>query len=102
MELGKAQKSRAHAIVMKTGNSTTSADNISVNGRDFDEMFDEMEEDGLIDRSKPYTIIKDNNELLINGKTQPASVLKKYKSYLDGDRINISGTQNSTSININD
>jgi len=88
--------------VMKTGNSTLTADNISVNGRDFDEMFNEMEEDGLLDRSKPYTIIKDNNDLLINGKRQPASVLKKYDDYLDGKHITISGTKNSTSININD
>ncbi len=100
VELGKAQKSRAHAIVMKSGNATLTAENISMNGKDVNEMFEDMEDDGLIDRAAGYTIKKENGALYINGKKQPASVVKKYSDYMDGDKVTIKGNTTSTNINI--
>lgn len=45
-------------------------------------FIDGLDKDGLIDKDKSYTIQYKNGELIINGKKQPAEVVKKYNSYL--------------------
>ena len=42
-----------------------------------------LEKDGLIDRKGSYTIEHKNNQLIINGKVQPAGVYNKYKAFLE-------------------
>jgi chromosome segregation ATPase len=44
-------------------------------------MLDEMAKEGLIDKEKNYKIVFKNNQLVINGITQPENILEKYKSY---------------------
>jgi len=46
-------------------------------------FIDGLDRDGLIKKNEPYTIEYKNNELTINGKKQPASVVEKYKSFLN-------------------
>ncbi|MGZ3949409.1 MAG: hypothetical protein ACXVKK_14890 [Flavisolibacter sp.] len=49
-------------------------------------FIDGLDKDGLIDKDKSYTIQYKNGELIINGKKQPAEVVKKYNSYLKGKK----------------
>jgi len=49
-------------------------------------FIDGLDKDGLIDKDKNYTIGYKNGELTINGKKQPAEVVKKYNSYLKGKK----------------
>ena len=49
-------------------------------------FIDGLDKDGLIDKDKSYSIQYKNGELIINGKKQPAEVLKKYNSYLKGKK----------------
>ena len=45
-------------------------------------FIDNLDRDGLIDKTKNYSIEYKNGELTINGKKQPADVMKKYNSFL--------------------
>lgn len=45
-------------------------------------FIDRLEKDGLINKNENYKIEYKNSELTINGKKQPAEVVKKYKSFL--------------------
>jgi len=49
-------------------------------------FIDGLDKDGLIYKDKNYTIGYKNGELTINGKKQPAEVVKKYNSYLKGKK----------------
>lgn len=46
-------------------------------------FIDGLDRDGLIKKSEPYTIEFKEGALTINGKKQPASVVEKYKSFLN-------------------
>jgi hypothetical protein len=47
----------------------------------------EMEKDGLLNTKEDYSIAFKNNELHINGKQQPQSVVEKYRKYIDEDML---------------
>lgn len=49
------------------------------------EMFSEMEKDGLIRQQNGFSIEFENNTLYIDGKKQPDAVMRKYRSYFEGD-----------------
>lgn len=45
-------------------------------------FINDLDKDGLIDKDKTYTIAYKKGELTINGKKQPAEVVKKYNGFL--------------------
>jgi hypothetical protein len=49
-------------------------------------FIDGLDQDGLIDKKGNYTIEYKKGELTINGKKQPAEVVKKYNSFLQGKK----------------
>jgi len=51
---------------------------------EYKSFIDGLDKDGLIDKDKNYTIQYKNGELTVNGKKQPAGVVKKYSSFLNG------------------
>jgi hypothetical protein len=51
--------------------------------REYKTFVDGLEKDGLINKKDGYTIKHTNGELIINGKTQPAGVYSKYRSFLE-------------------
>jgi chromosome segregation ATPase len=53
---------------------------------DYKALIDGLDKDGLINKSKSYTIQYKGGELTINGKKQPAGVVKKYNKYLEGKK----------------
>lgn len=70
-------------------------------GGSYDEMLDKMQSDGLIDREKGFTIEKKNDELYVDGNLQPDAIYRKYKKYLDGDKISIAGSKDNLAIKVN-
>ncbi len=67
---------------------------------DMETMLAKMEKDGLLVRNQKFRIEKDGNNLTINGKPQPASVMKKYAPWLRGNEISIKGSKGNLSISI--
>ncbi len=51
--------------------------------KEYKTFLDGLEKDGLINKKEDYTIKHKNGELIINGKTQPAGVYSKYRSFLE-------------------
>jgi beta-lactamase regulating signal transducer with metallopeptidase domain len=91
-----------HAIVMKRGNVTTSANNFSINGNDFNKMLKDMEDDGSIDMNKGYKIELEDGVLSIDGKKQTGAKANKYMKYFEEDSHTvIKGDKNNTNINVN-
>lgn len=54
------------------------------------DMFNRMENEGLINQADGFTIEYKNKTLLINGKKQPDSTRDKYLPYIKGDSFKIS------------
>lgn len=52
----------------------------------FQTFIDDLAKDGLIDKSKPYTIETRNGQLLINNKVQPEAVTNKYRTFLEAHK----------------
>jgi hypothetical protein len=52
----------------------------------YEDFTDNLESDGLINKKEDYTIEEKNGQLIINGKTQPASVYNKYRSFLEAHK----------------
>lgn len=50
--------------------------------KEYKSFVDNLEKDGLIDKNN-YTIQHKNNQLIINGKVQPADVYNKYRTFLE-------------------
>jgi hypothetical protein len=67
---------------------------------DIETMLAKMEKDGLLARNQKFRIEKEGNNLTINGKPQPASVLQKYAPWLHGDEITIKGSKGNLSVSI--
>jgi beta-lactamase regulating signal transducer with metallopeptidase domain len=67
---------------------------------DIETMLAKMEKDGLLARNQKFRIEKEGNNLTINGKPQPASVLQKYAPWLRGDEITIKGSKGNLSVSI--
>lgn len=53
-------------------------------------MFDAMQQDGLINQQKGFSIVYKKGELYINGKKQPDAVTDKYRTYFDNEDYEIS------------
>lgn len=53
------------------------------------QMFNEMEQDGLIDAKKGFRLEYKDKDLFIDGKKQPASVTDKYRKYFKDDHFEI-------------
>lgn len=49
-------------------------------------FIDDLDKDGLINKKDQYKIQYKNDELIINGKTQPAETTKKYENFLKGHK----------------
>ncbi len=64
-------------------------------------MLDQMEADGLINRNKKFAVSKEDDELYINGEKQSDELAKKYNKYMKGKSVSVSGHKNSLSISIN-
>lgn len=74
----------------------------SYSSGDYDKMLDDMQEDGLLNRDKSFSVKKAKGELYINGRKQPASVLEKYNDYIgDADEVNIQGSKGNLNVNVN-
>jgi hypothetical protein len=54
------------------------------------EMFDKMEQEGLINKKDGFTIEFKDKTLFINGKKQPDSISQQYRHYFNGDSFKIS------------
>lgn len=63
-----------------------------------EEMLNEMENDGLLNRSKNYKVVKKEDDLYINGKKQSAAVYNKYNNYMMDETVEIKGSKNSLTI----
>jgi len=57
--------------------------------QDYKVMLTEMNKDGLLNANEPYDIEYKKGELIINGKTQPATITSKYKHYFKKERVTI-------------
>lgn len=60
-----------------------------------EEMLNEMQSEGLLDRNKKYKVVKKDNDLYINGKKQSAVVYNKYNNYLMDETVEIKGSRSS-------
>lgn len=81
-------------------NASTSKSEVS--SIEYEKMLIKMENEGLIDIDKGYAIKKNGDELTIDGKRQPASVLDRYSKYLQGDRIAVAGGKDNMNISVKD
>lgn len=68
---------------------------------DYNEMLDKMEDEGLINRRRGFSISKKNHTLVINGERQPDDVYDRYRAYLHAKKIAISGSKHNLSISVN-
>lgn len=92
----------SNAVVVKKGSTTIHTDKMTINGRDFSEVLDEMEEDGIINKAKGYNIELEDGQLYIDGKRQTGAKADKFIKYFKkGSNAVIEGDNNNTSININ-
>lgn len=57
--------------------------------QDYKMMLTEMDKDGLLNANETYDIEYKKGELIINGKTQPATITSKYKHYFKKERVTI-------------
>ena len=77
---------------------------VAVSGRaratDYHQLLDRMEADGLIDQDRGYAIAHSNGKLTINNKEQSEEVRRRYRSFLDGKTIAISGSKNNLAIQV--
>ncbi|MFD2886045.1 M56 family metallopeptidase [Chitinophaga cymbidii] len=70
--------------------------------RNMNDLLKGLENDKLIDRSENFDIQKKDGHLYINGKKQPAKVMRKYSQYLKEDNVSISGNKTNLHINVQD
>ena len=63
-------------------NAKASIEKAKVEMKEYKGFVDGLEKDGLINKKEGYTIQHKNDELIINGKKQPADVYNKYRTFL--------------------
>ncbi len=63
-----------------------------------EEMLNEMEDEGLLNRNKNYKVEKKDDDLYINGKKQSAVVYNKYNNYMMDEYVEIKGSKKSLTI----
>ncbi len=63
-----------------------------------EEMLNEMENDGLLNRNKNYKVEKKDDDLYINGKKQSAVVYNKFNNYMMDEYVEIKGSRKSLTI----
>ncbi len=68
----------------------------------YGEFLNKLNSDGLIDKSKEYSVRKEGDELYINDKKQTNSVYDKYRDYLKDKKFSISGNKGYMSVLVND
>src|SRR5690606_22762421 len=94
-----ATGSTANVVVTNPGygsgknneHATANTSRSRVSSTEYEQMIVKMEKEGLLNIAEGYKIRKDGDELYIDGNKQPSAVYNRYKKYLDGERINISG-----------
>lgn len=64
----------------------------------YDNILIKMEKDGLINRHKRYKVVKDGNDIYIDGIKQSKEVVKKYGKMFKSDNVTIKGSANSINI----
>ncbi len=101
MERANAEVQRSKTITKKR-QIIAAADDDGTQPEDFGAMLNSMEADGLIDRSRKYSVEKENGTLYINGEKQSDKILKKYKNYLQANNIVIKGSKGSLNVRIDD
>jgi hypothetical protein len=62
-------------------------------------FIDGLEKDGLINKKDSYTIEYKNGELTVNGKKQPAELVRKYNDFLK-DRKDFTIKKDNSNFNI--
>jgi DNA repair exonuclease SbcCD ATPase subunit len=67
---------------------------------EYKDFINGLDKEGLIDKNKNYTVEYKNGELTINGKKQPADVVKKYSNFLK-DRKDFTIKKDEDNFNIN-
>ena len=95
LQQAKAQIARKEAEVQAKAARKHKDDNSN-----FENMLNQMQKEGLINRSDKYTVKKEDGELYINGQKQSKDVYSRYSSYLKGDEISIKGSKGSLSITV--
>ncbi len=68
---------------------------------EYEPMLQQMEQEGLINRSGNYKIVNDGDVLYINEQKQPAATYEKYKKYLKGKIIVMKESNTDKIIKIN-
>ncbi|MBL7719465.1 MAG: M56 family metallopeptidase [Flavipsychrobacter sp.] len=98
------KSSRAMAYSYSTGDEgDAGVKTFTFGEKSFDRMVEDMEADGLLDRSKGYKIKKEDGTLYINGKKQPSGVINKYHQYLDQmDKVQIKGNEHTINVHVED
>lgn len=101
MEQAKAEAERNKTIVKERRIIASAGDDEDgAQPEDFGAMLKSMEADGLIDRSRKYSVEKENGILYINGEKQSDKILKKYKNYLKANNIVIKGSKGSLNVRV--
>jgi beta-lactamase regulating signal transducer with metallopeptidase domain len=88
----------------KTGKTTTTqtinfgSGKYTITTDEFEAMINEMQSDGLLTKSDGYTVKKKDGNLFIDGIKQSEEVYKKYKHYLQGANVSITGDENNMNV----
>lgn len=96
-KLAESTRAQHNAAMAKVHSERAKRD--SERSKKMNAFLKELENDNLIDREGQFEIKKEGEELYINGKKQPAEVLRKYSQYLKEDNVSIKG--NKTNLHIN-
>ena len=72
----------AAKIEKEMENAKASIEKAKVDMKEYKGFVDGLEKDGLVNKKEGYTIQHKNDELIINGKKQPADVYNKYRTFL--------------------
>lgn len=95
------QKTRAgQRVFVQSPNGTVIARSGNARMTDYHALLDRMEADGLIDQDRGYAIAHRNGKLIINNKEQSEEVRRRYRAYLDGRNLAISGSKNNLAIQV--
>jgi hypothetical protein len=82
-ELNEQLKNIKPELQLNLKNVKIEMDKVKITLKEYKTFIDGLEYDGLINKQQGYTIQHKNGELIINGKTQPAGVYSKYRSFLE-------------------
>ncbi|XZF12378.1 M56 family metallopeptidase [Chitinophagaceae bacterium MMS25-I14] len=69
---------------------------------DYDNMLNQMDRQGLIDRDKKFKIETIDGRLYINGNEQSSSTYNQYSRYLNHNKVRIKGNKGQLNISVSD